>query len=222
VSAPGPAASGQRQADCLVEPYASGIGCCRLPPTFDFRQLVFGPFRDDLAPPEVDLPAIAVDRNPFALHHRGSRELRPAAGDVNRSSITSHDAGLSHLSRDKCGMRGTAADYSHDTGGDGKARDIGGVGIGTHENDGITAVAQPLGARGVESGTPARDARRGADAAGDRIMGFEQPVVGKRAQLDSIEPAERLWWGDQASCTRSIAMRNAARGVRLAVRVCRM
>jgi hypothetical protein len=105
--------------------------------------------------------------------------------------IASHHARLSHLSRDKCGMRGAAADYSHDAGGDGKARDVGGVGIRTHENHGITAVAQPLGASGVKGGTPGRDARRRADAAGDRIMGFEQPAVGKRLQLDSIEPAKR-------------------------------
>src|SRR5262245_8220762 len=95
-----PAASGQRRASCLVEPHAPGLTCRRLPPTLDFRQLLFRPFRDDLAPPQVDLPVIPIDRNPFTLRNCGGRKLRAPARNVDRGSIAAHDAWLSHLSGD--------------------------------------------------------------------------------------------------------------------------
>src|SRR6516164_11661807 len=104
LSASAPAASGQRQGSC-IGPRVPRIAHRRLPPTLDFRQLVFGPFGDDLAPPQVDLSTITVDRNPFTLRHRGARELRPPARDVDRGSIAAHDAWFSHLSGDKGGMR---------------------------------------------------------------------------------------------------------------------
>jgi hypothetical protein len=61
-----------------------------LPPTLDFRQLAFGPFRDDLTPPEVNLSAIPVDRNPFTLRHRGACELRPAAREAAACKTLKH------------------------------------------------------------------------------------------------------------------------------------
>src|SRR5262245_8796309 len=107
-----------------------------------------------------------------------------------RSQPTMHGFPICRATSAACAVRPpTAVTMPADNG---KPRDIGGVGIGTHEDDRIAAAGQLLGGGGVEGGTPARDARRCADASRDGIVGVEQALAAQRVELDSVESAKRL------------------------------
>ena len=72
-------------------------------------------------------------------------------GDLDRKLRAADDARFSHLPRHQRRMRGSAADGRHDSRRDGKAADVGGRGVGSHENDRVAACCQASRAVRIES-----------------------------------------------------------------------
>ena len=150
-------------------------------PALDFRQLRFRPFDRDIALAGIDRPLLAVDRKPIPFFDRNVGELRAMSLDIDLERRAADNAGLAHLPRHQRGMRGPPADGRHNSGGDGKPRDIGRAGIGPDQNDRLATGGEALGARRIKSRAPDRDSRGCTGAARNGLGNIDQAFMRERA-----------------------------------------
>ena len=139
-------------------------------PAFDHCQFCIGALCDDLAAAEIDRTGFAVDRKPVTFLYDFAGEVRGAAAGVDRQGGATDHAGFAHLPSDQSGVRGSAADGGDDAASGNKSGDVGGTGIGAHENDRVATGREFNSAVGVESGASDRDAGRRAGAACNWFM----------------------------------------------------
>ncbi len=175
--------------------------------------------------PRIKPAAVAVYRDPVA---RPRSDVPPAAPGRrrHRPTIAPHPTmqGFAHLARDQRGMRGAGADRS--------SRCLPPPQSPRHRPCWYRAASgsrdrlPPQAVRAlsdVERGASDRDPARSANSRSRRLVGARP--VRPRPELSRSMSAIRLsasCWLINPSCTRSIAIRSAARGVRFAERVCRI
>ena len=97
-------------------------------------------------------------------------------------------------------MRGAAADRRHDAGRDGEARDVGGAGVGTHQDHRVARWRRAVAALcGVEGRASDGNAGRGAGAGACRLVRRSTSRwSGERGEIDPVKPLQRFGRRDQS------------------------
>jgi hypothetical protein len=122
------------------------------------------PLGNDVALTEENLARAAIYGDPVTLGDRRPINRGASCLRVDLQTGAADDAGLAHLPRHESRMRRAAARCGDDAGGRGKALDVGGIDVGTDQNDGIAGSGMSFRLCRIERCDADGDAARGTYA----------------------------------------------------------